>query len=355
MRVCAFGEIGIKISPQNYTSFSSLPETLDFTYSCSEVNFLGYLSNLGWKVNFISAVSDDDLGIGAKYLLNKLKINSFYTLKMKKCKTGLSLIENGIGKRQSKEINYRYNSPVAKTNFEEYSFDKAFDHTEHFHLSAFTPSISENAMHSSIRAVRLAKEMGIEVSFNLNDEKCLWKYHVRGKKVNREQVLNEIIFYSDYLFCSGMKAEKLFKLEIKDKDYYEDDNEIIYYENLVLQLSKKFPHLKLIALLCNDSNNYGGILYKRETNQFFYSPNIDGYFKKVNIDRILDSSGCDDVFCAGFIFGLKKYIDLQYVLDFAVLSSVMKTSFKGETSYSNFQEIEALMKKNRMEGLKYNS
>ena len=110
--------------------------------------------------------------------------------------------------------------------------------------------------------------------------------------------------------------------------------------------------MKIFALsvrksLNANSNSLGGVLYKRETNQFYFAPNHNNKFDMVKIEPINDRIGSGDAFSAGFIYGLTKYDSLQEVLNFALYSSVLKHSYMGDFNYANKDDVEELMKDNR--------
>ncbi|HPO50487.1 MAG TPA: PfkB family carbohydrate kinase, partial [Spirochaetota bacterium] len=131
----------------------------------------------------------------------------------------------------------------------------------------------------------------------------------------------------------------------------ESDN-LIYYENLLLQISKRFPHIKIIALsirksLSASSNFLGAVLYKRETNQFYFSPNSGGNYETVRLEPINDRVGSGDAFAAGFIYALSKYDNLQETLDFALASSILKHTYKGDFNYATVKEVEDIAKGNK--------
>ena len=117
---------------------------------------------------------------------------------------------------------------------------------------------------------RLAKEIGLEVSCDLNYRSKLWDYKINDEKVDPDRVMSEIAVYCDYLFGNETDIQSFFKIDFRKKEYEYEQDDLAYYENLLLAVSKRFPHIKIIALSIrksiNANTNYmGGILYIRDS------------------------------------------------------------------------------------------
>jgi 2-dehydro-3-deoxygluconokinase len=310
------------------------------------VNFLANLSNLGVKTFFVSALPDNKLGLSALKQLDKFRINHRYVQLLKKGRMGIYFVEHGVGTRPSYVIYDRKNSTVNYFDFSDYNFIETFKKCNHYHLSGITPALSKNMMITSVRSVRLAKELGLEVSCDLNYRSSLWKYHINQKRVDPENVISEICSYCDYLTGNASDIQKIFNIEFENN--FNNDN-IVYYQNLLLQISKRFPHIKIIAVTIHKSvgtyeNYIGSCAYKRETNQFFFSPNKNNIYKPFLIDTIVDRIGSEDAFSSGFIYGLKKYNKIQNALDFGLACSVLKHSYLGDFNHASVNEIKSFLK-----------
>ena len=72
----------------------------------------------------------------------------------------------------------------------------------------------------------------------------------------------------------------------------------------------------------------------------------DGKFftaRKYDITHIVDRVGSGDAFAGGLIYGLKKSLDVQTSLDFAVAASCLKHSIWGDANLVSPEEIDKLM------------
>lgn len=348
LKICAFGEILLRITPDSKKVFSSLPEYANINYGGSEVNFLSNVANCGGKSYFISAIPSNYLGNGALSFLYKNNINIDEVILSKKGRMGLYFLEEGAGFRSSSVLYDRENSSINYYDFEDYNFEHIFGMVNHFHISGITPALSEKVFFTSLRALKLAKKMGLKVSCDLNYRKNLWNYELQGDIVDKRRVMTEIVSHCDYLFGNEMDLQKFFTDDVDSNEYSYEQDDIVYYENLLLHFSKDFPHLNVIALSIRKSinatsNTIGGVAYVRSKNQFFSSPNIGIGFTPYKITNIVDRVGSGDAFSSGFLVGLNEYKSIQKALDFATASSVIKHSYYGDVSNASFVDIQNII------------
>jgi len=351
IKVCAFGEIMARFTPNDKDIFSALPDRINFTFGGAEANFLANLSNLDVKTYFVSALPNNSLGNAVIKHLSKFKINSDYIKITNNGRLGLYFVEEGIAHRSSVVTYDRENSSINLLKFEDFNFAEVFEKVDHFHISGITPALSEAAMVSSIESVKLAKKMGLTVSCDLNYRAKLWKYKINGVYVNPKMVMSEILKSVDYLFGNEIDIQSIFGIEHKKGSSLnlQGDKKRVYYENILSDTSKLFPNIEIIALSLRDSinatSNYiTGVLYKRDSNKFVFSPVIEDDYAKNLVEPINDRIGSGDAFSSGLIFALDKYnSDLQKALDFAVASSILKHTYRGDFSYATMQDIENIM------------
>jgi len=348
MKICAFGEMLIRLNPLNKETFAAIPKYLEIYFGGSEVNFLVNISNLGGKAVFISALPKNPIGDAAVAQLNRFNINGNFVVRSDKGRMGIYFVEEGVSNRSSNVIYDRNDSAINCFTFEDYHFNKVFSKNNIYHISGITPALSARLMDISIRSVRLAKEMGLEVSCDLNYRAKLWNYKVDNKIINKSRIMSDMVTYCDYLFGNETDIQNFFGIE-KKNNFKDNEDLLIYYQNILLKISKLFPHLKIVALSIRDSksanSNYiGGVLYIRQTNQFFFSPNHFNQFEPYLIEPVYDRIGSGDSFSSAILFGLSKFNEnIQKALDFAVASSVLKHSYRGDFNYAGYDDVIAIV------------
>lgn len=346
IKACSFGEIIIRLIPPDKNVFNSLPNNINYSYYGTEVSFLVNISNLGGRACFISAIPDNFVGHAILRQLDNYRINRKFVKLTGKGRVGLDYIEEGIATRASSVIHDRRNSSINLLKFEDYQFNLAFSKSNHYYISGSTLAMSKDIMNSVIHSARLAKEMGLEVSCDLNYNSYFWKYDLSGGKVDPEKVINDVAVYCDYLFFNEYDIRQYFNIDIRRKENGQDI--IVYYQNLLLKISKKFPHIKIVAMLArsekNDNLYLGGVLYIRETNQFYFSPNIYNKFEQILVNPLRDIIEEREAFSSALLYGMSRYKKIQYALDFAVASSVLKYTYTGDLNYATLNEINSLMR-----------
>jgi 2-dehydro-3-deoxygluconokinase len=348
INVSSFGEILVRLMPLNKSVFISMPQYLEFSFGGAELNFLVNVANFGGRSFLISALPNNPLGNAAYRMLDKFNIDKRYVRMSNKGRMGLYFVEEGIANRASNVLYDRKGSSFNFYKFENYPFHKAFLKSSFYHITGITPGLSEDLLYTTLRSVRLAKEMKLEVSCDLNYRSKLWDYKINGEPVNKESAMSDIAVYCDYIFGNEIDIIKFYNINVNKKVFKNFEDILIYYQNILLSFSKRFPHVKIVALSIRksksaSSNYIGGVLYIRQSNQFYFSPNINNRFKPYLIEPINDRIGAGDAFSSGFLIGLKKYQNPQYALDFAVASSVLKHSYRGDVSYATLSDVECLL------------
>ncbi len=346
--ISSFGEILVRLTPLNKSVFASIPQYLEFSFGGAELNFLVNFSNLGGRSYMVSALPDNPLGKAALRMLDKFNIDKKYVRLSKKGRMGLYFVEEGISNRGSLASYDRKNSSFNYYNFESYPFSRVFSKTSLFHITGITPALSKELLFTTLRAVRLAKEMKLEVSCDLNYRPKLWDYRIDDEAVDSERAMSDIAVYCDYLFGNDTDLENFYRLNAPKKIIKNFEDILINYQNLLLACSKRFPHIKIIALtvrkLKNAGGSYiGGVMYIRQTNQFYFSPDINNRFRPYLVNPVNDVIGAGDAFCSGFFTGLAMHQNQQLALDYAVASSVLKHSYRGDISYATLNSIESLL------------
>lgn len=87
---------------------------------------------------------------------------------------------------------------------------KVFADATWFHWTGITPAISENAARACLEAIKVANEMNITVSCDINYRSSLWKY---GKSAS--EVMPELVAGSDIILGNEEDCEKCLALNLR--------------------------------------------------------------------------------------------------------------------------------------------
>ncbi len=336
MKVVTFGEIMMRLSPPGFLRFSQVNQ-FDVVYGGGESNVAVSLANYGVPVSFVTRLPDNDLGNCAEMELRKRGVDVEHIVKGGD-RLGIYFLETGAVSRGSKVVYDRAHSAMAEIKPGMVDWKKVFEGSGWFHFTGITPAISQGAADACLEAVKIASEMGIMISTDLNYRAKLWKYGV-----DPEPIMTELTSYCDVILGNEEDAEKHFGIKPEGLDVTTQGEHVKgeAYQSVCKQMMKKFPRAKKIIVTLRGShsashNSWAGVMYDGE--KFYSSP-------EYQITHIVDRVGGGDSFMGGLIYGLLNYPDdAQNALDFAVAASCLKHTIVGDANLVTLEEVQKLMK-----------
>jgi len=325
-----FGEIMLRLSPNNYTKFVQ-SNKFNAIYGGGEANVSVSLANYGLNSYYVTKLPKHEIGQAAINELRRFGVNTDFIIRGGD-RIGIYFCEKGASQRPSKVIYDRSHSSIADAKREDFNWDDIFKGAKWFHLTGITPALSQNCVEITMDALRIAKEAGVTISIDLNYRKKLWD----TKKAGR--IMSEIVEYCDVLIANEEDAEMVFEIKAENTDVKEGNLSSEGYKNVARQLYDKF-NLKYVAITLREShsasdNGWSGMLF-----------NGTKFYKSRKYDiRIIDRVGGGDSFCGGLIYGLSTGMDNQSTLEFAVAASCLKHTIEGDFNLISAEEAINLMK-----------
>lgn len=303
--VITFGESMVLFSPGDK---GPLRHIHNFTKSIAgaESNVAIALSRLGHNVGWFSKVGDDEFGRYIEFMIRGEGVDVSRVLKDSENQTGL------LFKELFEHVNpnvyyYRKNSAA--------SFIKPEDLDEEYikcakilHITGITPAISQSAKETTLKAIKIAKEAGIKVSFDPNIRLKLWSLEEA-----RETIL-EICKEVDILFPGIDESEQL--LGITEPEEIFKSFHAMGISEIALKLGKKG---------CMVSDGIESIM-------------VPGY----TVEQIEDSVGAGDGFAAGYLSSRLKGLTIEEAGDYANGVGAMATLVRGDSEgFPTFQQLQA--------------
>ena len=334
-QVVTFGEIMLRLSPPEFLRFSQTNQ-FDVVYGGGESNVAVSLANYGVASSFVSRLPLNDIGDCALMEMRKRGVNTQHILRGGD-RLGIYFLETGAVSRGSKVIYDRANSAMAEIQPGMIDWKTIFNNTSWFHWTGITPAISQGAADACLEAVKIASEMGVTVSTDLNYRAKLWNYGG-----NREAIMSELTSYCDIILGNEEDAEKHFGIQPEGLDITKQGHEVKAeaFLSVCKQMMKKFPKAKKVITTLRGSlsashNTWAGVLYDGST--MYESP-------QYQITHIVDRVGGGDSFMGGLIYGLIAFPDDdQQALNFAVAASCLKHTIKGDANLVSVEEVKKLM------------
>ena len=334
-KVVTFGEIMLRLSPPGFLRFSQ-STSFDVVYGGGESNVAVSLANYGVPVDFVTRLPKNDIGHCALMEMRKRNVGTDKIV-FGGDRLGIYFLETGAVSRGSKVVYDRAHSAIAEIKSGMVNWKEIFKDANWFHWTGITPAISQGAADVCLEAVKVASEMGITISTDLNYRAKLWKYGVEP-----EAIMTELTSYCDIILGNEEDAEKHFGIKPDGLNITTQGHEVKAeaFLSVCKQMMKKFPKAKKVITTLRGSisashNTWAGVLYDGTT--LYQSP-------QYQITDIVDRVGGGDSFMGGLIYGLIEYKDDdQKALNFAVAASCLKHTIKGDANLVTIEEVEKLM------------
>ena len=332
-KIVTFGEIMLRLSPPGFQRFSQA-HSFDVIYGGGEANVAVSLANYDLPVDFVTRLPKNDLGEACLAFLRQYGVGVEKIVRGGE-RLGIYFLEMGSMQRGSKVVYDRAHSAISTVEPGMIDWQSVFSDADWFHWTGITPAISAGTAAVCLEAAKVAKDMGLTISCDLNYRKNLWKW---GKSPS--EVMPELVAYCDVAIGNEEDADKVFGIKAPESDVTAGKVEADQYRYVCGKLAERFPNLKTIAITLRGSvsashNTWSGVLWHQTD---FY----EGL--KFDITHIVDRVGGGDSFMGGLIYGLRTYgHDYQKALDFAIAASCLKHSIIGDFNLVTVAEVEKLM------------
>jgi 2-dehydro-3-deoxygluconokinase len=335
-KVVTFGEVMLRLATPDYLRFIQSTQ-LNANFGGGEANVAVSLANYGIPTEFVTRLPKNDIAEWCVSELRKYNVGTNCIVRGGS-RVGIYFLETGAVSRASKVVYDRAESAIAQIEPGMVNWKEVFEDAQWFHWTGITPALSQGAADACLEAIKVANEMNIPVSCDLNYRKNLWKY---GKTAS--EIMPALVEGCDIILGNEEDAEKVFGIKPEGFDVSHTGGEVNAkeFESVCTQLMKKFPRAKKAIITLRGSinanhNTWGGCLYS--DGKLYQS-------KRYDITHIVDRVGGGDSFMGGLIYGLLTYPENdQKALDFAVAASALKHTIYGDVNLVTVAEVEQLMK-----------
>ncbi|MCR3956609.1 MAG: sugar kinase [Gudongella sp.] len=328
-KVVTLGEIMLRLSTPGFNRFVQ-SSSFDVNYGGGEANVCVSLANYGLEASFVTKVPDNEIGQSA---INSLRRYGVVTDHIAKGgdRLGIYFLESGASQRPSKVIYDRKCSSISQADPSDFNWERIFSGADWFHFTGITPALGDRAAALTLEACKIANEMGLTVSVDLNFRKKLWT----SQKAN--QVMSGLMEYVDVCIGNEEDAEKVFGIKATGTDVDSGRIDHMAYEQVAKELMERFG-FKYVASTLREShsasdNGWSATIYDGEKS----------YISKKYDLHIVDRVGGGDSFASGLIYGMITGKPIQEALEFAVAASALKHTIPGDFNLVSVGEVNALM------------
>ena len=330
--IATFGEIMLRLNPPGFERFLQTAQFIA-TFGGGEANVAVSLAQLGEKSRFITVLPQaNPIADSCVGELRRFGVDTEQIVRGAG-RMGIYFVEAGANQRASKVLYDRENSAISIAKADAIDWKAALKDITWFHLTGITPAISASAAEMALRALRTARELGIQTSCDLNYRKNLWKW---GKAAS--EVMPELAKSIDVCIANEEDCQKALNVHV-DIDVESGSLEREKYSELAERVLATYPNLKMIAITLRESksashNGWSACLHTGK--EFLLS-------RSYEVTHIVDRVGGGDSFAAGLIYGLINLASPAEALEFAVAASCLKHSIPGDFNRLTVDEVNGLL------------
>lgn len=334
-KVVTFGEIMLRLSTPGFSRFVQ-SQYFNATYGGGEANVAVSLANYGLNSYFVTKLPKHEIGQAALNHLRRYNIKDDYIVRGGD-RIGIYFLETGASQRSSKVIYDRANAAISTAGTNEFNWGKIFANTNWFHWSGITPALGVNTQRLVFEACKVAKEMDVTVSCDLNFRNKLWT------EKEAQSVMIPLMEYVDICIGNEEDADKSLGIKNPKSNVLEGQLDEAGYAEITKILKEQFA-FQAVAITLRESfsasrNGWSAMLLdNKECKQVYQS-------KKYDI-QIVDRVGGGDAFASALIYGIIKKSNTKDALEFAVAASCLKQTIPGDFNLVTVEEVEKLVKGN---------
>lgn len=268
---------------------------LEQSFGGAESNLAIGLARLGCRAGWFTQLGDDPLGYGIVKAIRGEGVDVSRVRHTGIAPTGLMLREAVRGKLSV----YYYRAGSAASKLTPEAIDSGYIASASIlHVTGITPALSSSCLETAREAIRIAKSQGVKVSFDPNLRLKLWTIE------QARPILLEFAEQADY-FLPGYDELKLL---------YETESEAD-----ILAKLRKLPGVSVVKSV--------GELNWIVQGGVEAAPIVVPFTKA---DRVVDTVGAGDGFCAGFLAGIVKGFSLEEAVKLAGLTGSLVVQAPGD-------------------------
>ena len=317
-KIVGYGELMLRLTPENDDFLSTFSEKLLSTYGGSEANSLSFLGRRGYNCEFLSSFPNNELGNKATSFLNShgVKVNA----NIDHNRLGKYLVIPGKRNKSSKIIYDRKNSSFSKFKLNDEIINKTLDNCTHLIISGITPPLSIVCYNNIFKLVEKAKNNDIKIIYDINYRKDLWSRN-DSKNFN-----TKILKYVDILFTNSNTYNHVFNLKVKAKQgaFFEESENTL--KNILVN-----NKISTVCMTVRNKNRIGGLIFHNST---IYKSDIYNF---EHVDRV----GAGDSFTGAVIHGFLRRWSMDKILSFATAAFAISHTKFGDVNCFDDKEIEA--------------
>ncbi len=210
--VVCFGEILLRLSAPGKRTATAIRPTRGLRRR-REANVAVALRRLDHASAVVSALPDNPLGRSCEGELRRHGVNTS-ALRFFPGRMGLYFLTHGAGVRAAEVLYDRAASAFALAPPDLFDWRRILANTDWLHISGITPAVSPQAAESASRAMSVARELGVSVSFDCNYRSQLWA----DRSAEAPQLLRRLLGHATHVFGTARDFELVLETRFGDAE-----------------------------------------------------------------------------------------------------------------------------------------
>jgi 2-dehydro-3-deoxygluconokinase len=291
----------------------------DIAVGGAELNVMVTAQRLGLKTAYVTRLPRNPVGRMVAGKIQEHGIDSSRLLWSDADRLGTCYLEFGASPRPSAVVYDRANSAMARLQPDMIDLDALLSGSRALHITGITPALSESTLQVCGAALRLARQKGMHVSFDLNYRAKLWSQEAAraGLSPLMQYVDTLITTEEDTARVFGITAEDWSAVAHKLKDEFGFRTVAITLRETVTVWNNRWT-----AIVLHEGKLYSDRTYDVE---------------------VLDRVGSGDAFAGGLLFGILTGLSMEKSLQYGNACAVLKHSNFGDIAYFTRDEVERLI------------
>ena len=334
-KIVTFGELLLRFSKNNNMRLSQ-GDYFTTKFGGSEANVAVSLATLGNNVEYITRLPDNSVGHAGAQALMQLGVNCRRVV-YGGGRIGTYYFEPAAGMRPAKVIYDRSGSAYYELKPGMIPWREILKDADVLHVSGITAAISQDAADATFEALDIADELGVQISFDINYRKNLWRYGADPR-----ETLKRMLSRCDMMFGDAIEFE--FICQRQQPPFTATDTsfqmQMDEYDAWFQQLHQQFPRCKrwlmgMRNIVNSQRHLLTALLYTH--GELLQAPIID-------IPDVIDPVGVGDAFMAGLLHAIYAYPGHeQRCLNYALAAATLKNTIPGDFNLATDEEIQAVM------------
>jgi 2-dehydro-3-deoxygluconokinase len=310
--VVTIGETMLRLTPPDFLRLGQ-GDVLHTHVGGSESNTAVGLAKLGRRVAWLSRLTDNPMGRSIERTIRGHGVDTSHVVWTNSDRVGLYFLENGSPPRPSQVIYDRAGSAFSKFNDDMLS-DTIFQPStaRWLHLTGITLGLGETTQRLLRKAVRLARNAGWKISFDVNYRAMLWS------ATSAKAACNELFESADLLFLAERDARNLWQI----------DGEGDVHQSMRELLAIRAGKTTVMTL-----GSQGAIAGEGE----------DSVLQTIEPVHPIGRLGGGDAFSAGFLHAWMENTDLKVALSWATAAARIKYSIPGDLPLFEKSEVQRVV------------